>query len=62
MSQGLGSVISMWQRFSQLKKMEVRIQVHAACIREYADRLTGDRKSTRLNSSHQHRSRMPSSA
>ena len=42
MSQGLGSVISMWQRFFQLKKTEeVTIQAHAASIREYADRLTG---------------------
>jgi hypothetical protein len=42
MSQGLGSIISMWQRFFQLKKSEeVTIQAHAASIREYADRLTG---------------------
>jgi hypothetical protein len=42
MSQGLGSIISMWQRFFQLKKSEeVTIQTHAASIREYADRLTG---------------------
>ena len=36
MSQGLGSVISMWQRFFQLKKMEVTIQAHMASICEYA--------------------------
>ena len=42
MSQGLGSVISMWQRFFQLKKTEeVTIQAHTASIREYADHLTG---------------------
>ena len=42
MSQGLGSIISMWQRFFQLKKSEeVTMQAHAASIREYADRLTG---------------------
>jgi len=42
MSQGLGSIISIWQRFFQLKKSEeVMIQAHAASIREYADRLTG---------------------
>ena len=33
MSQGLGSIISMWQRFFQLKKSEeVMIQAHAASI------------------------------
>lgn len=42
MSQGLGSIISMWQRFFQLKKSEeVTMQAHAASIRELADRLTG---------------------
>jgi hypothetical protein len=42
MSQGLGSIISMWQRFFQLKKLEgVTMQAHAASIREHADRLTG---------------------
>ena len=42
MSQGLGSIISMWQRFFQLKKSEeVMIQAHAASIHKYADCLTG---------------------
>jgi gag-polypeptide of LTR copia-type/Zinc knuckle len=42
MSQGLGSIISMWQRFFQLKKLEgVTVQAHAASIHEHADRLTG---------------------
>ena len=42
MSQGLGSIISMWQRFFQLKKLEgITMQAHAASIREHADRLTG---------------------
>lgn len=42
MSQGLGSIISMWQRFFQLKKSEgITMQAHAASIREHADRLTG---------------------
>jgi hypothetical protein len=42
MSQGLGSIISMWQRFFQLKKLEgVSFQAHAADVREHADRLTG---------------------
>jgi gag-polypeptide of LTR copia-type len=41
MSQGLGSIISMWQRFVQLKKLEgVTVQAHAASIREHPDRLT----------------------
>ena len=34
----------------------------SATSQAYSARLSGDRKSTRLNSSHQHRSRMPSSA
>ena len=42
MSQGLGSIISMWQRFFQLKKSEeVTMQAHAASICEHADCLTG---------------------
>ena len=42
MSQGLGSIISVWQRFFQLKKLEeVTMQVHTASIHEHADHLTG---------------------
>jgi gag-polypeptide of LTR copia-type len=42
MLQGLGSIISMWQRLFQLKKSEgATVQAHAASIREHADRLTG---------------------
>ena len=42
MSQGLGSIISVWQRFFQLKKLEeVTMQVHTASIHEHADCLTG---------------------
>ncbi|RDB24314.1 hypothetical protein Hypma_008360 [Hypsizygus marmoreus] len=41
MSQGLGSVISTWQKFFQLKKASnVSVQAHAAALRELADRLT----------------------
>jgi len=41
-SQGLGSVISTWQKFFQMRKAnDVSIQAHAGAIREVADRLTG---------------------
>ena len=42
MLQGLGSIISMWQRFFQLKMLEeVTVQAHAASLWEYADCVTG---------------------
>jgi gag-polypeptide of LTR copia-type/Zinc knuckle len=41
-SQGLGSIISIWQRFFTLKKAnDTSVQAHASVIRELADRLTG---------------------
>ena len=41
-SQGLGSIIAIWQRLFTLKKAnDTSIQAHASVIRELADRLTG---------------------
>jgi gag-polypeptide of LTR copia-type/Zinc knuckle len=41
-SQGLGSIIAIWQRFFTLKKADdTSVQAHASVIRELADRLTG---------------------
>lgn len=41
-SQGLGNVISTWQKLFQIKKAtETSIQQHVSSIRELADRLTG---------------------
>ena len=53
---------SMDVSLSELREMVMDKEAWRAVIHGFAKSRTRDRKSTRLNSSHKHRSRMPSSA
>ena len=52
----------MKEAMKQARKAYALREVPIGCIIVYQDKIIGDRKSTRLNSSHRSLSRMPSSA